>query len=213
MELKNLLSQDFINHPLFKQAITHRSHSKVHNERLEFLGDVVLGLLMSEYLYNHFATVQEGQLTRMRSHLVRKETLVEIAEKLNLKKHLKLGRGEKPDKLSDTILADAMEAIIGALYLYQGLQATWQFVEQIYDEHLKQLSSFDDFSDAKTRLQEYMQACGYPLPEYEMERLEKERFKVICKVELGEAEGEGGTRREAEQHAAYAMLAELKAKQ
>ena len=155
MELEKLLSQDFISHRLFKQAITHRSHSKNHNERLEFLGDAVLQLLMSDHLYNHFPDEPEGQLTRMRVRLVRKETLAEIADNFNLRKWLKLGRGEKVDKLSEAVLADTMEAVIGAFYLYQGLQPTWQFIRQIYAKHLEQLSGSGDFSDAKTRLQEY----------------------------------------------------------
>ena len=209
MELQELLSENFRSHRLFKQALTHRSYAKNHNERLEFLGDAVLQLLISEYLYNCFTKTPEGQLTRMRARLVRKETLAEIAGKLNLEKWLKLGRGERINKLSNAILADAMEAIIGALYLYQGLQATRQFIKQIYADYLEQLSASTDFSDAKTRLQEYMQARDYPLPEYKVTQSTKQGFKVICKVVQGTAEGQGRTKRAAQQQAAHSMLSKI----
>ena len=214
MELKKLLSQDFRSHQLFKQAITHRSYSKAHNERLEFLGDAVLQLVMSEYLYKNFADKPEGQLTLMRVRLVRQETLAEIADNLHLSKWLKLGGGEKVDELSKAMLADTMEAIIGALYLYQGLQPTWQFIQQIYADPLQRLlGSGNLLSDAKTRLQEYMQARGHPLPKYQAEQLIGHSFKVVCKVVQGKAEGEGQTKREAEQKAARAMLNELEREQ
>ena len=210
MELKKLLSKDFRSHQLFKQALTHRSYNRDHNERLEFLGDSVLQLLISEYLYDVFTEVPEGQLTRMRARLVRKETLSEIANKLDLRKWIKLGRGEKVDALSRSILANAIEAIIGALYLYQGLQPTWLFVKLIYAEHLEKLSAGDNFSDAKTRLQEYMQAHGYPLPNYEVKRSTMHGFEVVCDVIQGQAKGEGWTKREAEQRAAYSILSKIK---
>ena len=213
MELEKLLSRNFRNQQLFEQAITHRSCAKDHNERLEFLGDAVLQLLISEYLYNFFTKAQEGQLTRMRAYLVRRETLYEIADKLHLRKWLKLGRGEKIDKLSDSILADTLEAIIGALYLYGGLQPTWKFVRQIYADYLEQLSAIDDFSDAKTRLQEYMQAHGHSLPEYKVQQSTTQGFMAVCEVVQGKAEGQGRTKREAEQQAARLMLHKLEQKQ
>ena len=212
MELKTLLSKDFRNHRLFKQAITHRSHASEHNERLEFLGDAVLQLLISEYLYNNFPDKPEGQLTRMRARLVRKETLSEIGSKLHLMGWLQLGRGQRLGPLSDAILADAVEAIIGAFYLYQGLQPTWQFIQQIYTEHFKQLSGSDNFSDAKTQLQEYLQARGSPLPQYQLKESTKQGFCMICKIEQGQTEGKGRTKRNAEQQAALAMLHKLERK-
>ena len=212
MELEKLLSEDFRNHRLFKQAITHRSHAKEHNERLEFLGDAVLQLLISEYLYNNFSDKPEGQLTRMRARLVRKETLSEIASELHLRKWLQLGRGQRTGQLSNAILADALEAIIGAFYLYQGLQPTWQFIQQIYAQHLKQLSGSDNFSDAKSRLQEYLQARGSPLPEYQLKQSTKQGFQMICKVGQGQTEGKGKTKRDAEQQAARLMLHKLERK-
>ena len=149
----------------------------------------------------------------MRAYLVRRETLYEIADKLHLRKWLKLGRGEKIDGLSDAILADALEAIIGALYLSEGLQPTWQFVRQIYADYLEQLSVSDDFSDAKTRLQEYMQARGCPLPEYRVQQSTAQGFKVVCEVVQGKAEGQGRTKREAEQQAAHLMSHKLQREQ
>ncbi len=212
MELEKLLSEDFRNHQLFKQAITHRSYAKEHNERLEFLGDAVLQLLISEYLYNNFPDKPEGQLTRMRARLVRKETLSDIASKLHLRKWLQLGRGQKTGQLSNAILADTVEAIIGAFYLYQGLQPTWQFIRQIYAGHLKQLSGSGNFSDAKSRLQEYLQARGSPLPEYQLKESTQQGFCMICKVGQGQTEGKGRTKRDAEQQAARLMLHNLKRK-
>ncbi len=212
MELEKILSEDFRNHQLFKQAITHRSHAKEHNERLEFLGDAVLQLLISEYLYNNFSDKPEGQLTRMRARLVRKETLSEIADNLHLRKWLQLGRGQRGGQLSNAILADAVEAIIGAFYLYQGLQPTWQFIQQIYTEHFKQLSSSDNFSDAKSQLQEYLQARGSSLPQYQLKQSTQQGFWMICKVGQGQTEGKGKTKRDAEQQAAHTMLYKLEHK-
>ena len=212
MELEKILSEDFRNHQLFKQAITHRSHAKEHNERLEFLGDAVLQLLISEYLYNNFPDKPEGQLTRMRARLVRKETLSEIADNLHLRKWLQLGRGQRGGQLSNAILADAVEAIIGAFYLYQGLQPTWQFIQQIYTEHFEQLSGSDNFSDAKSQLQEYLQARGSSLPQYQLKQSTQQGFWMICKVGQGQTEGKGKTKRDAEQQAAQAMLYELERK-
>ena len=212
MELEKILSKDFRNHQLFKQAITHRSHAKEHNERLEFLGDAVLQLLISEYLYSNFSDKPEGQLTRMRARLVCKETLSELANNLHLRKWLQLGRGQRGDQLSNAILADAVEAIIGAFYLYQGLQPTWQFIQQIYTQHLEKLSSHDNFSDAKSRLQEYLQARGSPLPQYQLKQSTQKGFCIICKVGQRQTEGRGKTKRNAEQQAAHAMLYKLERK-
>ena len=212
MKLAKLLSEDFRNHQLFKQAITHRSYAREHNERLEFLGDAVLQLLISEYLYNNFYDKPEGQLTRMRSRLVRKETLSEIAGDLHLRKWLRLGRGQRVDELSNAILADTVEAIIGALYLYQGLQPTWRFIQQIYAIYFEQLSGSDSFTDAKSQLQEYLQARGSSLPEYQLEQSTQQGFRMICKVGQRQTKGKGKTKRDAEQQAARAMLHELESK-
>ena len=212
MELEKLLSEDFRNHRLFKQAVTHRSHAREHNERLEFLGDAVLQLLISEYLYNKFPDKPEGQLTKMRARLVRKETLSEIATKLHLRKWMQLGQGQRTGQLSNAILADAVEAIIGAFYLHQGMQLTWRFIEQIYAEHLEQLSTSDNFSDAKSQLQEYQQARASPLPQYQLKQSTKQGFCMTCKVGQRQTEGEGKTKRDAEQQAARAMLDKLEAK-
>ena len=105
-----------------------------------------------------------------------------------------------------------MEAIIGAFYLYQGLQPTWQFIQQIYTEHFKQLSDSDNFSDAKSRLQEYLQARSSPLPQYQLKQSTQQGFCMICKVGQGQTEGKGKTKRDAEQQAAHAMLYKLERK-
>jgi len=210
MELEELLSAEFRKHKLFKRALTHRSAARDHNERLEFLGDSVLQLMISNYLYNCFSGAAEGQLTQMRSRLVRKETLSNIAEKLNLRKWLRLGPGERSGKLSDSVMADAMEAVIGALYLQEGLRATWHFINQIYKEQFEYLADIDDFSDAKTRLQEWMQGQGYPLPLYRVTQNTESGFEVECETQVGKATGWGKAKRNAEQEAARSLLIKLK---
>lgn len=211
MEIAKFLSDNFLEHSLFKQALTHRSSSQVHNERLEFLGDAVMQLLISDYLYNRFGNLTEGRLTKMRAHLVRKEMLAEIASELNLGKHLIRGPGENK-QASDSVLANAFEAVIGALYLVEGYQAAWQFIEGAFAEELKQLSSTDDFKDPKTRLQEYLQARGEDLPVYKLtEQSNQNHFQVVCNIQTYQIKtlGKGRSKRQAEQQAARSALTEL----
>ena len=210
MKLTELLSDSFLEHELFKRALTHRSSGNPHNERLEFLGDAVIQLLISNYLYKRFDSLSEGQLTKMRAHLVCKEMLASLAHQLRVREYLVLGQGETNP--ADSILADTFEAIAGALYLVEGHQASWQFVKKAYAEELDRLSMTDDFKDAKTRLQEYLQASGEDLPLYQIIRQnEQDYFQVSCAIAAYKIKttGEGRSRRQAEQQAASNALTTL----
>ena len=213
-KLTDLLDADFLEQPLFRMAVTHRSAGGAHNERLEFLGDAVLQFVTTELLYARFADADEGVLSKLRVRLVRGETLSELARALALGERLVLGPGEGRDGVRDSILADALEAVIGALYLQHGLAAARDFIGALFAGPLASLR-VDDLKDAKSRLQEYAQARGAGLPIYEVLR-EHSRdgtkfFEVACKVpELRlEASGAGMSKRKAEQRAAESTLRQI----
>ena len=213
-KLTDLLDADFLEQSLFRMAVTHRSAGGAHNERLEFLGDAVLQFVTTELLYARFADADEGVLSKLRARLVRGETLSELARALALGERLVLGPGEGRDGVRDSILADALEAVIGALYLQHGLAAARDFIGALFAGPLASLR-VDDLKDAKSRLQEYAQARGAGLPIYEVLR-EHSRdgtkfFEVACKVpELRlEASGAGMSKRKAEQCAAESTLRQI----
>jgi ribonuclease-3 len=201
---------------LFSAALTHRSVSGANNERLEFLGDAVLNLLIAEHLYRAFPTASEGDLSRLRSRLVSGESLAQVAAALGLGAALHLGSGELKSGgfRRKSILADAFEALCGAIFLDGGLEAARQAVEALFAERIAALPEPATLKDAKTRLQEYLQAQGLPLPAYVVERVEGEphahTFWVRCEVPALErrAQGSGSTRRSAEQEAAERVLGE-----
>ena len=202
---------------LFAAALTHRSAARPHNERLEFLGDAVLNLLVAEHLYQAFPQADEGDLSRLRSRVVSREPLAEIAAALSLGEVLQLGAGELRSGgfRRQSILADAFEALCGAVYLDGGLPAARQIVESLIEPRIAQLPAAARLKDAKTRLQEYVQSRGLPLPLYEVERTEgdahEQTFWVLCQVgALGlAASGQGSSRRRAEQQAAERLLGEI----
>ncbi len=211
-KLSDLLDPDFLKRPLSRAAVTHRSAGAAHNERLEFLGDAVLQLVVTELLYARFADADEGVLSKLRARLVRGETLSELARAVALGEFLVLGPGEdKGDGVRDSILADALEAVIGALYLERGLAAARDFVGALFAGPLASLSG-DDLKDAKSRLQEYTQARGAGLPIYEVlcehRRDGQKFFEVACRVSdlRLEACGSGASKRKAEQRAAESAL-------
>ena len=211
-QLADLLGSDFLERPLFRTAVTHRSAARAHNERLEFLGDAVLQFVTTELLYARFADADEGVLSKLRARLVRGETLSELARAVALGDVLVLGPGEgKGDDVRDSILADALEAVIGALYLERGLAAARDFVGALFAGPLASLSAGDP-KDAKSRLQEYAQARGAGLPIYEVlreHRRDGEKFfEVACKVPALHlaACGSGSSKRKAEQRAAESTL-------
>jgi ribonuclease-3 len=202
---------------LLSQALRHRSAGKPHNERLEFLGDAILGMLVSDALYQKFPNASEGDLSRSRSLLVRESTLAELAREQNLGDKLQLGPGEMKSggKRRDSILADATEAVIAAVYLEKGIEAARALVIGWMGDRLQLKPSEVSGKDSKTKLQEWLQAKQHPLPDYLLvqatgsahERL----FEVACILEaLGvKALGNGATVKSAESDAAKKALIEL----
>ncbi len=208
------LEYDFADESLLIEAITHRSKHSLNNERLEFLGDSVLGYVIASELFQRFPEAKEGQLTRGRAALVKGETLAELALSMELGDYLQLGPGELKSggHRRKSILADAMEAIIGAIYLDGGLDAARQHIISIYSDKLKSLSLTAVGKDPKTQLQEYLQARKQPLPEYEVVTTtgsdHDQVFEVSCTIKLitDITKGSGRSRRKAEQEAASKML-------
>jgi ribonuclease III len=202
---------------LFRQALTHRSAEIQHNERLEFLGDAVLGFVIAEKLYAKFSKADEGILSRLRATLVNQTSLALIARRFNLGDYLILGSGELKSGgyRRDSILSDAIEAIIGALLLDQGMDACRTWILSIFEEQIEQLSEIEWKKDPKTRLQEAMQARSVPLPVYTLKSVvgqpHDQHFKVDCEISLleGTSEGEGSSRKRAEQDAAEKTLEKL----
>ena len=202
---------------LFVVALTHRSAEGPNNERLEFLGDSVLNLLLSERLYREFPTASEGDLSRLRARLVSEAPLAEVAMEMQLGELLALGSGELKTGgfRRQSILADAFEALCGALYLDGGLEAVRAQVGPMFEPRIAALPEPSTLKDAKTRLQEHLQAAGRPLPVYTVKRTSGEPhaqiFLVTCAVPHVpvETEGEGPSRRRAEQIAAQAALRAL----
>lgn len=198
-------------------ALTHRSFNKNHNERLEYLGDAVLGMVIAEELYRRFPQQPEGKLTRMRSSLVKGDTLAEIGREFELGDLLKLGSGELKSggHRRSSILADAVEAIIGAIYLEAGLDKVNELLLVWFAKRLEKLDPETHSKDNKTRLQEFLQGRQLPLPVYDVTDIQgkdhNQMFFVACKVD-GLPEpivGQGSSRRKAEQQAAQTALEKL----
>ncbi len=202
---------------LVKRALTHRSANADNNERLEFLGDSVLGFVIAERLYQKFTEADEGVLSRLRATLVNQTALANIARKLNLGDYLILGSGELKSGgyRRDSILSDAMEALIGALLIDQGMDACRIWILELFADQIEGLSMRDWKKDPKTRLQESMQARGLDLLAYSLKSVvgqpHDQSFVVECRVSLTEetCEGRGSSRKRAEQESAEKMLAKL----
>lgn len=203
---------------LLARALTHRSAGSANNERLEFLGDAVVGLVIAEALYAHWPASDEGALTRARAELVRESALAAIARELNLGERLSLGPGEMKTggHRRDSILSDALEAVIGAIRLDSDYATCRDAVLPWFDRAIEALPSPQQVGkDAKTRLQEWLQARQLALPAYtliaESGDDHAKQFRIACTVAEPprSAEGEGNSRRAAEQAAADAVLAQL----
>ena len=214
--LQKTLDYRFRDTGLFLQALTHRSAPGSSNERLEFLGDAVLDVVISEALYFARPEAAEGDLSRLRASLVRDSSLAQLAAQLGLGEHLVLGSGERKagGHRRDSILADALEALFGAVYLDRGFDTAAGFVRRAFGDRLKKFPDVEDLRDPKTRLQEWLQARGQALPEYDLVavsgKAHAQRFEVRCVVsDRPSTIGEGTSRRTAEQSAAEAMLAGL----
>ena len=215
--LSRLLAHDFKNASLLAQALTHRSHGSSNNERLEFLGDSVLNCVIAHELYKRYPKLPEGDLSRLRAHLVKEPTLGEIARTLQLGDSLKLGEGELKSGgwRRPSVLADALEALIGAVFVDGGFHAAETLVLRLYTSLLDQLDPKAIGKDAKSLLQEYLQGKKGDLPDYQVVAIEGEAhcqtFRVECLIPklAVRTEGEGTSRRAAEQQAAqlaYDML-------
>jgi ribonuclease III len=217
--LQQRLGHRYAKAELLTRALTHRSFGADHNERLEFLGDAVLSLAISSLLFERFAGSDEGDLTRVRAHLVREETLHRVALQIGLPEVLNLSDGEARGGGAQraSILADALEAVIGAAFLDGGFDAARRMVQQLFGETIVSTDIGNWAKDAKTELQEWLQARRLPVPSYRISatrgQAHAQTFDVECSVPaLGLTEsGEGRSRRIAEQEAARRMLDALKA--
>jgi ribonuclease-3 len=202
---------------LLTQALTHRSAGPTNNERLEFLGDALLGLVIAETLWERFPDADEGELSRRRAALVNKESLAALSRELGVGDYLKLGSGELRSGgfARDSILADALEALLGAVYVDKGFEQSRAMVLRLFERPLQQIARGDAIKDPKTRLQELLQAARRPLPSYEVVDISgsqhAQSFVVRCRLEHDhrEVEGKGTSRRRAEQAAAEEMLNQL----
>lgn len=216
-ELEQALGYQFSDADLLQQALTHRSAAPQHNERLEFLGDSVLGIIISEALYERFPKIDEGDLSRMRATLVCGRSLAKLAQRFKLGAHLVLGPGELKSGgfRRESILADGVEAILGAMYLESDLATCRKVVLHWFEKDLATIKPGAGHKDPKTRLQEYLQGRQEPLPDYEViatqGQAHNQQFTVSCKVTglPQPVTGSGTSRRKAEQHAATQALAQL----
>lgn len=210
------LNYQFANPLLLDNALTHRSAGSRNNERLEFLGDAVLNFVIASELYARFPEAAEGELSRLRASLVKQDTLAILARSADLGSRLKLGSGELKSggHRRDSILADALEAVLGAVYLDGGFDACRQLIQALYQERLDSLPTATSLTDPKTRLQEYLQSRRMPLPMYDVVEVSGEAhaqtFTVECRFERGGkseiTRGIGSSRRRAEQDAAQQAL-------
>ena len=212
-KLMERLGYQFNNLRLLSIALTHRSSGPNNNERLEFLGDSILGFIIASELYRQHPEVREGDLSRMRASMVNGDVLTKLSTNLGVNEYLYLSVGEKKSggKRCCSILADALEAIIGAIYIDGGLESCRQCILSWYCEYIDNLSKFTFKKDAKSLLQEWLQARKLPLPIYKMRvtgEPHAQTFRISCYVEglLQKTEGINTTRRRAEQIAAKRFL-------
>ena len=219
--LSILIGYQFKDKNLLKQALTHRSKNKVNYERLEFLGDSILSFMVSGFLYDKFPDLGEGRLSRMRASLVCKESLAEVAREIGLGDYLILGEGERKSGgfNRDSILSDAIEGIIGAIYIDSRREAAYSksihFIQKFFTTKFESLKPNDGYKDNKSQLQEFLQKRGYELPAYEVidtqGEAHQQTFDVKCYLPSLEIEffASGTNRKEAEQIAAALAIDHL----
>jgi ribonuclease-3 len=216
--LQQRVGYTFVRSELLAQALTHRSHSIPHNERLEFLGDSVLNCVIAAELYQRFGKLAEGDLSRMRANLVRQETLHQVAQALSLGDHLRLGEGElKSGGFSrPSILADSFEALIGAIFIDGGFGAAREAIRHLYEPLIADMDPKALGKDPKTLLQELLQARKIALPQYSVVATRgaahSQKFEVECLIpELSvRTAGSGSSRRTAEQEAALRAFEQIR---
>ncbi len=215
--LQRQLGYEFRDEALLIQSLTHRSAGSRNNERLEFLGDAILGFEIAENLCRQHPNASEGELSRARAQLVKRETLAGVARRLGLGDYLILGTGElrSGGQTRDSILSDTVEAIIAAVFMDADMESARALVRRILKQEIEAISPEAQPKDSKTQLQEYLQARGKTLPVYEVISVEgsahEQLFVVECRVDsLGLTErGEGSSRRRAEQEAAFKVLSNI----
>ena len=214
--LKKTLDFEFADARLFELALTHRSAPGDNNERLEFLGDAILDFVVSEAVFRSHPMASEGDLSRLRASLVNDKSLASIARDLGLGEYVHMGSGEKKSggHRRGSILADALEAIFGAVYLDAGFDAARAVIERAFGDRLQEFPDPESLQDPKTRLQEWMQARKMGLPSYDLVRQSGEAhrrvFEVQCAADGSTTKGSATTRRGAEQAAALKMLDKLR---
>ena len=220
-QLQLKLNYRFKDLALLKQALVHRSVSRLHNERLEFLGDGCLNFIIAYELYRRYPDAKEGELSNIRAHLVKEGTLHNIAKSLDLPRHLVISYGERKNDGAKRagILADTVEAIIAAVFIDAGFEEAQRVVLKIYSSELSKINknSFESVTesvkDPKSRLQEHLQAINQAIPEYEVVAIEgqdhAQTFKVACHAQSSTTIAEGTSKKRAEQNAAQLMLEKL----
>ncbi len=212
--LEQRLGYQFADRELLAQALTHRSHGAVHNERLEFLGDAVLNCTIAQLLFLKFSRLNEGDLSRLRANLVKQQSLAEIAERLELSQFLRLGEGERKSGgfRRPSILADTLEAAVGAVFVDRGFEAAREVITRLFEPVLKSVDPKTLGKDSKTLLQEYLQGKRLPLPQYTVVETRgaahNQEFEVECQLSKLDVSvrGSGRSRRAAEQSAAKLAL-------
>lgn len=217
--LQNRLGHTFKDATLLQQALTHRSHSSLHNERLEFLGDSILNCVVASLLFDRYNKIDEGDLSRLRANLVKQQSLYEIAQRLDLSQFLRLGEGELKSGgfRRPSILADTLEALFGAIFLDAGFNAARDTIRSLYIPILDTVDPKTLGKDAKTLLQEYLQGKKIPLPQYNVVATHgaahNQEFEIECLVPKLEIQvfGTGGSRRAGEQAAAKLALEAVQA--
>jgi len=209
--LKKLKSK-FSDKELFNLALTHKSASKRNNERLEFLGDAIINFYVAQKLYENYADLQEGKLTRLRASLVSRGFLNDLGLTIGLSRAVKLGKGESTE--NNSIVGNALEAVVGAIFLDAGLEDTKKYLDTLYSEEFSKLKPLDDWKDSKSQLQEILQKKGLALPKYKVvdhgPKYTEDRFEIACtSLDLNiSATGKGKSRKIAEQEAAKLLLEE-----
>jgi ribonuclease-3 len=217
--LQSRLGHTFTDAALLQQALTHRSHSSVHNERLEFLGDSILNCVVASILFERYSKIDEGDLSRLRANLVKQQSLYEIAQRLELSQFLRLGEGELKSGgfRRPSILADTLEALFGAIFLDAGFEAARKVIRSLYIPILENVDPKTLGKDAKTLLQEFLQGKKIALPQYNViathGAAHNQEFEIECLVPKLEIQvfGTGGSRRAGEQAAAKLALEAVQA--
>ena len=219
MLLEDRIGHHFVNAALLQQALTHRSHGSLHNERLEFLGDSILNCVVASLLFERYSKIDEGDLSRLRANLVKQQSLFEIAQRLELSQFLRLGEGELKSGgfRRPSILADTLEALFGAIYLDAGFNAARDVIRSLYIPILDTVDPKTLGKDAKTLLQEYLQGKKIALPQYNVVATHgaahNQEFEIECLVPKLDIQvfGAGGSRRAGEQAAAKLALEAVQA--